>query len=553
VTLAAAGDDFERAAQALRLDLSQRPRLREAAAMLESGQLGPATRFLQEFLKTRPNDVNALYLFAEAATRQGGEKDAELLLARCLKLAPNFTAARFEYVNALLRVNNPKRALSEVETLLKQEPRNPLFRMLQAHVRESVEDYAASAATWRALCTDYPNRSDCWVRYGHALRSMGSRDESIAAYRHAIKIDPSTGGAWWSLADLKTFRFDEAEIECMEGQLPRADLSTDDRTRLHFALGKAFADRKFYEQSFGHYVKGNALHRLGFNHDPDLLTAYVARCKALFTTEFFRARAGSGDDSAEPIFVVGLPRSGSTLVEQILASHSQIEGTKELSDLAAIPGYIRTDIAPNNGAGYPGILETLDAETLKTLGQRYLHTTRAHRKLGRPFFVDKMGPNFVHIGLLQLILPNAKIVDVRRHPLACGFSIFAQLFPKGQNDAYRLTDIGHHYRCYVELMAHFDSVLPGKVHRVLYEDLVANPETKVRRLLDYLNLPFEPTCLEFYKTNRAVTTVSSEQVRSPIYRDALEQWRHYEPWLGPLIEILGPVLTDYPAVPEALG
>ena len=540
-------DEFRNAAEALRPDRRRLdPRLREAAASLENNRIGLATKLLREFLTRHPRDINALYLMAEAAIRQGRHADTERLLAQCVELAPDFTAARFRYANALLQANKPEAALAEAEKLLGPEPRNPLFRRLKAVALEGTGNFAAAAALWRELTEDYPARQDCWERYGHALRGMGLREDCIAAYRKVVELDPGYGGAWWSLADLKTFRFSEGEMERMELQLSRPELLAQDRTQLHFALGKAYADLKLYEKSFSNYARGNAIHRLGFKHDPNVMTAYVARCRSVFTADFFRKRTGSGSAATDPIFIVGMPRAGSTLVEQILSSHSQVEGTRELFDLAAISRYLQFEIAPKEGCDYPEALEKLDAAALKQLGERYLDSTRSHRKLGRPHFTDKMGPNFVHIGLLQLILPNARIVDVRRHPMACCFSIFAQLFPKGQNDAYRLTDIASVYRDYVALMAHFDRALPGKVHRIFYERLVAQPESEVRRLLDYLGLPFEQACLHYYNTDRVITTASSEQVRNPIYGSALEHWRHYEPWLGSLKAALGPVLDAYP-------
>jgi len=364
-----------------------------------------------------------------------------------------------------------------------------------------------------------------------------------------VAIDPSSGPAWWSLADLKTFRFEDADVAVMQAQLARRDLPGPDRVRLHFALGKADADRALYEASFFHYAQGNALHRATIRHDPAVLSSYVANCKQVFTPEFFARRAGYGVPSRAPIFVVGMMRAGSTLVEQILATHTQIEGTRELSDLAAVSRQIQVDAA-TEGIPYWQALERLDADAAASMGARYLAAVEPHRKLGRPFFLDKMGANFTQIGLIQLLLPQARIVDVRRHPMACGLSIFSQLFPHGQNDAYKLEDIGRLYRDYVELTAHFDAVLPGRVHRVFYEDLVAQPEREIRRLLDYLGVPFEARCLEFHRTERVVATVSAEQVRRPIYKDALEQWRHFEPWLGPLADALGPVLAAYPAVPD---
>jgi tetratricopeptide (TPR) repeat protein len=441
-------------------------------------------------------------------------------------------------------------ALIEAEEVLSRAPADPQARANKAAALEAMEDYGASAEIWRTLISDFPDRPDLRIRYGHALRSMGARADAISAYRDAIALNPATGGAWWSLADLKTFRFSLGDIATMEAHLAGNAVASGDRERIHFALGKAYADLEQYDRSFAHYAKGNALHRLGIKHDPDVLSSYVSRCKRSLTKEFFQSRRHGGCDDASPIFLVGMARAGSTLVEQILASHSRIEGTRELSDLASLFAHIQSDIIPRAGAEYPAALTAIPPETLRELGQRYLETTRKHRKLGRPFFLDKMGANFVHVGLLQLILPRAKIVDVRRHPMACGFSIFAQLFPQGQNDSYRLTEIGRLYRDYVELMEHFDRVLPGKIHRIFYEDLVAEPEKEIRRMLDYLELPFEESCLRFHQTDRVVTTASSEQVRRPIYRDSIEQWRHYEPWLEPLKRALGPVLDAYPGIPS---
>lgn len=544
-----AANPFAKAAESLRPRQPLRhPRLREAAALLDDNRSGPAAKLLREFLNGHPRDATALHLLAETAMRQGRSEEAEAVLAQCLDLSPDSLAARFSYANTLLQLRKPEAALREADALLDREAGNPLFRRLKAIALELTGDYAGSAACWRALVEDYPAERDCWLRYGHVLRAMGLREDCVAAYRRAIEIDPAFGGAYWSLADLKRFRFGETEIAQMEAQLARSHHAAADRTRLHFSLGKAYADLGAFDKSFDHYAKANALHRVGLKHDPDVLTAYVGRCKSLFTAEFFRARPGFGCDSRDPIFIVGMARSGSTLVEQVLASHPKVEGTRELSDLASLARRLQSE-GPR-AADYPAMLEKLDAAAATRLGEQYLERTRIQRNPDRPFFTDKMGANFAHLGLLQLILPKAKIVDVRRHPLACGWSIFAQLFPEGQNDAYRLADIGRLYRDYVDLMDHFDRALPGKAHRVFYEELVAGPEAEIRRLLDYLELPFERSCLQFHDTARTVTTASSEQVRSPIYRDALDQWRSYEAWLGPLKAALGPVLDAYPAVPS---
>jgi tetratricopeptide (TPR) repeat protein len=524
-------------------------RLSEAAVLLHGGKPGLAVKLLREVLSQHPEDATALYMLGGIAASQGHDKPALDLLTRGLKASPGLLAARSLRANVLLRMGAASAALEDVQILLAEQPRNPDFRALKARALEGVEDYAASVEIWRALAEDHPDTVGCWIGYGTALRLLGRREDCVAAYRKAIAIDPSSGDAWWALADLKTFRFEDADVAEMETQVSRPDTAAADRERLHFALGKANADRALYETSFAHYAKGNALHRATIKHDPAVLSAHVADCKQVFTADFFGRRSGFGSGSRAPIFVVGMMRAGSTLVEQILASHSQIEGTRELSDLAAVSRQLQRDAA-SEGLTHSQVLERLGADDAARLGAGYLAAVEPHRRLGTPFFLDKMGANFALIGLIQMILPEARIIDVRRHPLACGLSIFTQLFPRGQNDCYQLEDIGRQYRDYVELTAHFDAVLPGRIHRVFYEDLVAEPEREIRRLFDYLGVPFETQSLEFHKTQRVVATASSEQVRRPIYRDALEQWRHFEPWLEPLANSLGPVLAAYPSVPE---
>ena len=541
--------DFARAMEALNPDVSLwHPGARDAAVLVQQGHFERATELLQKLLKRHPHDVSAPYLKAEIARRRGRYEEAEPLLARCVELAPEFDASRFHYANVLLEVGKPVDALAQAEELLRRDPPNPVFCALKAMALELVDEHAAAASLWGKVVQN-PAPPDCWVRYGHALRVLGRREESVAACRKAIALDPSFGQAYWALANSKPFRFSDVEIAQMETQVARYELSSANRIPLLFALGRAYADLELYEKSFGFYARGNALRRLGIKHDPGFLRSYVDRCKSVFTMDFFHAHADSGCNRPDPIFLVGMTRSGSTLVEQILASHSAVEGTRELFNLAAVAKYLEGEVAPRLHVKYPEVLHALNVDELQILGERYLESVRPYRLLGRPFFVDKMGNNFVHIGLLQLILPNAKIVDVRRHPLACGFSNFTQLYANGQNASYRLTDIGTLYRDYVVLLAHFDRVLPSRVHRVFYEQLVAHPETEIRHLLAYLELPFENSCLEFYKNGRAVSTVSSEQVRTPIYTQALEHWRHYEPSLAPLKTALGPIVDAYPDIP----
>ncbi|HWU70720.1 MAG TPA: sulfotransferase, partial [Pseudoxanthomonas sp.] len=493
--------------------------------------------------------VAAIRMLAELAARLGRYEDAEHLLARCLELAPNFHAARQNYALVLYRSNQPERALAEAERLLKQQPGNAAARNLKAVVLCRIGDYEPAIAIYRELLEQYPQQSRAWLSYGHALKTAGYQDQAIAAYRRCVELKPGFGEAWWSLANLKTFRFAAADLVAMRAQLQRTELSDDDRLQLEFAIGKALEDAGEYADSFAHYARGNAVRRAQLGYSADNTHARVQRIKRTYTREFFAAREGAGSDAPDPIFIVGLPRAGSTLLEQILSSHSQVEGTMELPEITSISRDLRLRGGGDSDMPYHDVVERLDRAELRALGEQYLANTRVQRKAGTPLFIDKMPNNFMHIGLIQLILPKARIIDARRHPLACGFSGFKQHFARGQGFSYSLDDLGRYYRDYVELMAHFDEVLPGRVHRVIYETMVGNTEAEVRRLLDYCGLPFEDACLRFFENARPVRTASSEQVRQPIYREGVDHWRHYEPWLSPLKSALGPVLDAYPAVP----
>jgi tetratricopeptide (TPR) repeat protein len=480
------------------------------------------------------------------AARLGRLTDAENLLARCLELAPDFTAARHNYAVVLHRQAKSADALREVERLLGGDPRNPGYRSLQAAALARLGEYERSIATYAGLLADYPGQPKLWMSQGHALKTAGRQPESIDAYRRSIMLEPSLGEAYWSLANLKTYRFAPAEIEAMRTQLARSDLGAEDRLHFHFALGKAMEDTGDHAAAFANYAEGNRLRRATLAYDADETTALVRRAQALFTPDFFASRRGSGANAPDPIFVVGLPRSGSTLVEQILASHPAVEGTMELPDLLGLVRELSGRTRRSQPSKYPDALAELEPEALRALGERYLAQTRIQRKTDRPFFIDKMPNNWAHVGLIHLILPNARIVDTRRHPLSCCFSAFKQHFARGQGFTYSLEDVGRYYRDYATLMAHFDSVLPGRVHRVLYERMVADTEAEIRRLLAHCSLEYDARCLHFYENDRAVRTASSEQVRSPIFRDAVDHWRHYEPWLGPLRQALGPALDGYP-------
>lgn len=532
--------------------LPRHPRLREAAGLIEIGQAGSAADILRQFLMQHPRDGRALHLLATIARHEGQLGRALAWFERAVECAPDFLIARRDFAAALIAAHRPDEALSQTKELLLHTCDDPVDRALHARALEALGDFESALEIWRALIGEYPERAPFWVRYAVVLRGLGRPDECIRACLRVIALDPASGVAWWNLADVKTYRFSDSEIGQMERTIAAPDVSPEDRACLHFALGKAYAGRGDYRRSFGDYAKGNAIRRLALAHDPDALTNYVARAKQVFVPGLFQALSRGGSASRESIFIVGMMRSGSTLVEQILASHSLIEGTRELPEIAAISRNLQQR-ASAAGDEYPRFLEAIEPGVLRELAERYLANARTRCRLNRPFFIDKMGANFAHVGLIRLLFPRSHIVDVRRHPMACGFSIFSQYFPEGQNNTFRLSDIGRHYRDYVELMAHFDTVLPGSVHRIFYEDLVANTDAEIRRLLAYLELPFEANCLEFHRTVRTVTTISAEQVRLPIYDTALEKWRHYETWLGPLKDALGPALETYPRAAEFSG
>jgi tetratricopeptide (TPR) repeat protein len=543
----AEGADGARAAQIKAA--TKDPRLLEAAGALVANDLPVAEARLRAHLIAYPTDVAALRMLAEVAGRLKRYSDAAILLERCLELAPSFDAARHNYAVVLNREGKAAQALSHIERLLAKEPRNLGYRSLKAAILANAGDYGESIKVYETLLIDHPRQSKLWMSYGHALRTHGRQPESIAAYRRSIALEPTLGETYWSLANLKTFRFESADVRAMRAALAANDLSDDDRLHFEFALGKALEDEGRYEESFGHYARGNATRRRLFPHSLEDNSKFVERSKTVFTADFFAARAGSGCTGPDAIFIVGLPRAGSTLIEQILSSHSQVEGTMELPDIPRIAAEIFRREAPTGGLGFAHAVAQFTPEELCALGERFLADTRGQRKTDKPFFIDKMPNNCLFVSLIHLILPNAKIIDARRHPLGCCFSGFKQHFARGQSFTYGLEDIGRYYRDYVEMMAHIDAVLPGRVHRVFYEAMIDDTEAEVRRLLDYCGLPFEAGCLKFYDNDRAVRTASSEQVRQPIFREGMDHWKHFDPWLGPLKEALGEVLERYPAVP----
>ena len=515
------------------------PALLRAGQALAANDLPTAEALLRPYLKRRPTDVAAIRMMGELAARIGRLVDSENLLRRALELAPGFTAARANLATILYKQNKAAEAITELEAIEHEGAANLGHTSLKAAALGRIGGHEEALGLYRLLLDARPEEPKLWMSYGHILKTVGAQDDSIAAYRRAIAIRPGLGEVWWSLANLKIIRFDDGDLAAMEAALQSADIAEDDRFHLHFALGKAFEDRGQAEPSFVHYGTANRLRRATLTYEPADITRHVERSIAFFTAELFAARAGQGCAAADPIFIVGLPRAGSTLIEQILASHPAIEGTSELPDIPAIARRLGGRKSSGDVTLYPECLADLGPSDLAALGEEYLALASVQRSSERPLFIDKLPNNWAHVGLIRLILPNARIIDARRHPLACGFSNFKQHFARGQGFTYDLADIGTYYSDYLRLMRHFDQVQPGHVHRVIHEDLVEDAETEVRRLLDHLGLPFDPACLAFHENKRAVRTASSEQVRRPINRDGLENWRAFDAWLGPLKAALG--------------
>lgn len=531
---------------------SRDPELMAAGEALAAGRLPDAETLLRERLQVLPNDVAAIRMLAELAARVGRNEQALVLLERCLQLAPGFRTARHHYALLLDRCSLHEDAMVEIEALLEGEFDDAQLLNLKAVVLGKLGQCRDAIALYESILLSRPKDPRVWMSLGHALKTEGHADRAIIAYRRALEINPGFGGAWWSLANLKTTRFVAADIAAMRMQLQRLDLDDDQRLHFQFALGKALEDAADYAASFECYAQANAIRRTQLPYSAEQNSQRRRHAQAAYTREFFAERAGCGSDDGSPIFILGMPRAGSTLVEQILSSHPQVEATMELPDIIAIVRDLRMRVDDPETTSYHDLLATLEPAEFRALGERYLQTTHVQRKLSRPFFIDKMPNNFAHVGLIQLILPNARIIDVRRHPLACCFSNFKQHFARGQAFSYDLADMGRYYRDYVGLMAHFDEVLPGRIHRVIYEDLITDTESQVRAMLDYCGLAFDERCLRFFENDRPVRTASSEQVRRPINRDGMDQWRHYDAWLDRLKLALGPVLDGYPAVPDQM-
>ena len=515
---------------------------------LSEDKLREAEALCKKFLRANRTHVEGMRLLAEIATRNKIYEDAEFLLESCVEFEPENLEAGIQYANLLLKVQKFGKALEIVEQLLDRfNQEEDRIRALHAAACSGAGRNEAAAVGYRTLMRQQPRNPFHPLSLGHVYKSDGEVDRAVELYRQAYTIKQDYGDAYWSLANTKSYRFTDDEISQMTEMQAHTGTGELDRVQLCFALGKAHEDRDEFERAFACYARGNALKQATAHHSPHHLQIRVDSQIEVCTPELFAARADIGLPAPDPIFIVGLPRAGSTLLEQILASHSRVDGTMELHNVLNLAKRLRgRGDDEEAGPRYPKILGEIDHSYFRRFGQQFIDDTWAYRGTA-PHFIDKMPNNFFHIGLIKLILPNARVIDARRHPMACCFSGFKQLFGEGQEFSYGLREIGNYYRQYVKLMDHWDRVLPGFVLCVSYEDVVEDLESQVRRLLDFCELPFEPACLEFHRTRRSVRTPSAAQVRQPIYTSGVAQWRHFEPWLDPLKEALGPeVLARYP-------
>lgn len=530
------------AAQARRLETLPKD-LVAVTHLLSEGKLMKAEQLCRAYMQKNPRDVEGMRLLAEIGNRFGVLEDADFLLATAVELDPENIQLRLDFIQVLRKRQKFAAALEQAKTLYDRDPENPLFQSHYAIESMQTGAYDRALDLFDAILEKLPDDAATLTSRGHALKTLGEQDKAVASYKAATAARTDHGDAWYALANLKTYSFSDDELAAMRTQEAGTDLGFQDRIYLCFALGKAYEDRGDFENAFRYYERGNDLKRVQARYTSDQMEEELAAQAEICTADLFKAQSGKGCPAPDPIFIVGLPRAGSTLIEQILASHSQVDGTLELPNILALSHRLRGRKRVSDKTRYPQILHELDAEQLQSLGEDYIENTRIHRQ-GAPFFTDKMPNNFRHIGLIKLILPNAKIIDARRGAMACCFSGFKQLFAEGQEFTYGLDEIGRYYKGYVELVDHWDRVLPGEILRVQHEDVVDDLEAEVRRILDFCGLPFEQACIDFHKTRRAVRTASSEQVRQPIYKDGVEQWRHFEPWLDPLKAALGPGLVS---------
>ncbi len=524
------------------------PEVVRATSLLSDGDLGLAEHITRAFLLKHGDHPEAMRLLARIALVHDALDDAEVLLEAVLALTPDYRAARYDYAETLIKRQKHREAGQQVERLLDIEPTNAAYRTLAATAAVGLGQHDKALGIYRSMLDQEPGSWDVPLWMGHALKTVGQLPEAIDAYRAAATARPNFGDAYWSLANLKLYRFTDEEMARMRDEEASPTTGLVDRYHLCFALGKALEDRGEIPESWSCYERGNALKRSESRYRPEIMETNTRKQIEVCTRDFFLNRTGWGASSPDPIFILGLPRSGSTLLEQILASHSQVEGTLELSDVQRVVLELQGRDPDLDNPRYPAALADLTREDCVHLGEAYLADTQVYRT-GKPVFIDKMPNNFRHIGLIHLMLPKARIIDARREPMACCFSNLKQLFAQGQEFTYSAQDISRYYRTYLELMRHWDEALPGRILRVHHEDVVDDLEGSVRRMLDWCGLEFEPACVDFHKTRRSVRTPSSEQVRQPIFRDGMDQWKAYEPWLGPLKDALGDALVSYRSLP----
>ncbi len=525
------------------------PEIVMANSLIADGDLAPAEEVIRSYLDKDRDNFGALRLLARIRQDRGAPEEAEALLTSVLERAPDYHAARLDYAMLLLQQQKHVPARREAELLLRHEPDNPDYLKQYAAACIGMGDHERVIDLYERLLAHRPQSraevADLRLWRANALKITGRQQDAIADYRASLAARPDYGVAWFSLANLKTYRFTDDDIAHMRAEEARADTQEMDRIYLCFALGKALEDREDHASSWRYYAGGNALRRNAGRYRSKVAEGCALQLKHIFNADFFAARVGWGAHDPAPIFILGLPRSGSTLIEQILASHTQVEGTQELNEIGR---YVSELCGADAYCGLPvdpQAVQQLTAADAKALGERFLSDTQTYRRLGRPFFIYKMPNNFWHIGLIHLILPGSTIIDVRREPMACCFSNLKQLFgTTNQEFTYGVNDIASYYRTYLDVMRHWDEILPGRVLKVRYEDVVEDLEGIARKMLEHIGLPFEPACLAFHRTRRSVRTPSSEQVRQPIGRDGLTQWRHYAPWLAPLREALGDALTE---------
>ena len=521
-----------------------------ADGQLENAQAG-AEQALRERLRQSPDDVDACVALAELAVGKGAIGQATALVRRALDLAPDSHHLRVHLAALHQQQAHYPAALALIEQLPPPIRSSFAVAAIEGALLGQLGQRDHEIAIYQRLLAERPDEPILWRSLGSALHFAGRSDESIDALRRAIALRPSFGQAYWELANQKSFRFSDHDLAAMERALGDGleealdeAPSVDDRIHLSFALGRAFESRKDYRRSFDHYAAGNRLRLAGSETQGGEIAAQVDRSVATFTAELFARNQASGDPSDAPIFVIGLQRSGSTLIEQILASHPEIEGTAELPTMQQLwDETIRR--ARREGRDPFDHVASLEPAELRRMGEAYLARTRPFRQLGKPRFVDKLPGNWLNLGLIRLVLPNARIIDARRHPMACGLSNFKQHYAAGVEFSYSLDRIGRTYRDYLRQMRHFRSVQPGAILTLTNEALIDDPEGEVRAMLEFVGVGYDPACLAFHENARAVQTPSASQVRRPINRDGVEHWRHFKPWLGPLEQALGEALGDW--------